>query len=57
MSRRKLRAAPALRAYIKRFAPKPAAPTATQGDHPYHRFFPHNRSLVELARLNITENQ
>ena len=26
MSRRKLRAAPALRAYIKRFAPKPAAP-------------------------------
>ena len=32
MSRRKLRAAPALRAYIKRFAPKPAAPKAPPVD-------------------------
>ena len=39
MSRRKLRAAPALRAYIKRFAPKPAAPKAPPVDNPYHRFF------------------
>lgn len=38
MSRRKLRAAPALRAYIKRFAPKPAAPKAPPVDNPYHRF-------------------
>ena len=57
MSRRKLRAAPALRAYIKRFAPKPAAPKAPPVDNPYHRFFTHNRSLEELARPNINEKQ
>ena len=57
MSRRKLRAAPALRAYIKRFAPTPAAPKAPPVDNPYHRFFPHNRSLEELARPNINEKQ
>ena len=49
MSRRKLRAAPALRAYIKRFAPKPAAPKAPPVDNPYHRFFTQNRSLEELG--------
>ena len=57
MSRRKLRATPALRAYIKRFAPKPAAPKAPPVDNPYHRFFTHNRSLEELARPNINEKQ
>lgn len=62
MSRRKLRAAPALRAYIKRFAPKPAAPKpaapkAPPVDNPYHRFFTQNRSLEELARPNINEKQ
>ena len=57
MSRRKLRAAPALRAYIKRFAPKPAAPKAPPVDNPYHRFFTQNRSLEELARPNIIEKQ
>ena len=56
MSRRKLRATPALRAYIKRFAPKPAA-KAPPVDNPYHRFFTHNRSLEELARPNINEKQ
>lgn len=52
MSRRKLRATPALRAYIKRFAPK-----APPVDNPYHRFFTQNRSLEELARPNINEKQ
>lgn len=55
MSRRKLRATPALRAYIKRFAPKPAAPKAPPVDNPYHRFFTQNRSLEELARPKIKE--
>ena len=57
MSRCKLRATPALRAYIKRFAPKPAAPKAPPVDNPYHRFFTHNRSLEEMARPNINEKQ
>ena len=55
MSRRKLRATPALRAYIKRFAPKPAAPKAPPVDNPYHRFFTQNRSLEELARPDVKE--
>ena len=50
MSRRKMRASLALQAYIKRFAPKPAAPKAPPVDNPYHRFFTQNRSLEELAR-------
>ncbi len=48
--RRTMRATPALRAYIRRYAPKPAAPKAPPVDNPYHRFFTQNRSLEELAR-------
>ena len=57
MSRRKLRATPALRAYIRRFAPKPAAPKAPPVDNPYHRFFTQNRSLEELARKENRHDQ
>ena len=57
MSRRKLRAAPARRAQIKRCAPKLASPYAPPGENPYHRFFTQNRSLEELARPNINEKQ
>lgn len=57
MSRRKMRAAPALRAYIKRFAPKPAAPKAPPVDNPYHRFFTQNRSLEELTRQEKHHDQ
>lgn len=57
MSRRKMRAAPALRAYIKRFAPKPAAPKAPPVDNPYHRFFTKNRSLEELTRQEKHHDQ
>ena len=48
--RRIMRATPALRAYIRRYAPKPAAPKAPPVENPYHRFFTQNRSLEELAR-------
>ena len=48
--RRTMRATPALRAYIRRYAPKPAAPKAPPVDNSYHRFFTQNRSLEELAR-------
>ena len=48
--RRTMRATPALRAYIRRYAPKPAAPKAPPVENPYHRFFMKNRSLEELAR-------
>ena len=48
--RRTMRATPALRAYIRSYAPKPAAPKAPPVDNPYHRFFTKNRSLEELAR-------
>ena len=48
--RRTMRATPALRAYIRRYAPKPAAPKAPPVDNPDHRFFTQNRSLEELAR-------
>lgn len=53
--RRTMRATPALRAYIKRFAPKPAAPKAPPVDNPYHRFFTKNRSLEELARQRTND--
>lgn len=56
MSRRKLRAAPALRAYIKRFAPKPAAPKAPPVDNPY-TVFNAEPKFEELARPNINEKQ
>ena len=57
MSRRKLRATPALQTYIKRFAPRPAAPKAPPVDNPYHRFFTQNRSLEELAKPDIKKKQ
>ncbi len=55
--RRTMRATPALRAYIKRYAPKPAAPKAPPVENPYHRFFTQNRSLEELARQEKTKNR
>ena len=50
MSRRTLRASPKLKAYIRRFAPKPKAPPSPPVDNPYHRFFTPNRGLEELGR-------
>lgn len=50
MSRR-CRATPALRAYIRRFAPRPAAPKAPPVENPYHRFYTRNRSLEELTPI------
>ena len=55
--RRTMRATPALRAYIRRYAPKPAAPKAPPVENPYHRFFTQNRSLEELARQEKPKNR
>ena len=55
--RRTMRATPALRAYIKRYAPKPAAPKAPPVENPYHRFFTQNRSLEELTRQEKPKNR